>query len=96
MDLYICDFMKNTDCSERGSECAFFGGTCSCTTKKECEMSEKDIKGLSAADFKKMHDAVPEDLKKVMLAKNWYWAKVLTSLREVGWGDADEKESSGG
>lgn len=94
MDLYICDFTKNTECSERGSKCAFFGGNCSCTSKEECAMNEKDIKNLSAEDFMSMHRAIPEQGRKSMLAKDWYWVKLMDSIKETGWGDADEKERS--
>ena len=34
MDLYICDFMKNTDCEYRGSKCAIFGGIAPARVKR--------------------------------------------------------------
>ena len=94
MDLYICDFMKNTECSERGSKCAVFGGNCSCTSKEECAMDEKDIKNLSAEDFMRVHRAIPLQYRAFMDAVDWYWIKFMDSLKETGWGDADEKERS--
>lgn len=93
MDLYICDFMKNTDCEHRGSKCAIFGGDCSCTSKEECGMEDEDIKGLSAEDFMRVHRAIPMQYRAFMVAKDWYWIKYMDSLKIVGWGDVNEKES---
>ena len=94
MDLYICDFMKNTDCEYRGSNCAIFGGNCSCTRKEECGMEDEDIKGLSAEDFMRIHSNIPEQYRTFWVAKDWYWIKYMDSLKKVGWGDANEKEQS--
>ena len=88
------NFMKNTDCEHRGSKCAIFGGNCSCTSKEECGMEDKDIKELSAADFLRVHSAIPMQYSTFLVAKDWYRIQYMDSLKKVGWGDANEKEQN--
>lgn len=78
MDLYICDIMKNKEC---GHGCVYFGGLCAATTNAEYAMSEEDIKNLSLADFRRMHEALPDELRAKMLQKDWYWLKRLEAYR---------------
>lgn len=79
MDHYVCDFMKNKECSR--TECVYFGGTCAATSHPEFAMSKENILGLSAHDFESMHYALPEELRAEMVTKGWYWLKHLESYR---------------
>ena len=55
-------------------------------------MDEKDIKNLSAEDFMKVHRAIPAQYRVFMDAVDWSWIKFMDSLKETGWGDADDKD----
>lgn len=76
MELYICDFTKNKECDHG---CVYFSGTCAATTHAEYAMSREDIMGLPAADFERMHYALPDELRAKMVANDWYWRKHMDS-----------------
>ena len=92
MQLYICDFMKNKNCTH--GSCAVFGtGECAATKNKECAMDREHIEKLPNEDFMKIFFVLPPDLKAEMMREDWFYDKYIVACKSTGRVINYEKES---